>query len=94
LHLEGHFTESKIIGTSSAQLSIALAMCALLRKRLNLSNESVFASTGSLDPLGFITYVSDLQIKRSVEKDIVLIDGSKYMHLFDVLKAVNFLENR
>ena len=91
LQVEDNFYNCTVIGTSSAQVALALAICALLRKSLSLPTEEFFASTGSLDPLGFITPVEDLLIKRSAVKNMLLIDSSKYKHLFDALHAIGCL---
>lgn len=83
-----------ITDTRSAQLGIALGLCILFRKSLGLSTNENFASTGSLDDLGFIKKVNDMDIKKRVAENSIHIDSSSCNHLFDGLHKIGGLELR
>lgn len=83
--------DCKIVDTASAQLPLALSLCILLRKSLDLPCIENFAATGTLDPLGFITQVENLLIKRIAAQSMFLIEPSEFQHMFDALEAINCL---
>lgn len=86
--------DCEIMDTVSAQLPLALSICMLLRKSLGLSVIENFAATGTLDPLGFITHVQNLFLKKLAAKNRLLIEPSDFHHIFHALKAIHCLVTR
>ncbi|WP_342265126.1 hypothetical protein [Cardinium endosymbiont of Philonthus spinipes] len=83
--------DCEIIDTVSAQLPLALLICMLLRKALGLPVIENCAATGTLDPLGFITHVQNLFLKKLAAKNSLLIEPSSFYHIFHALKAIHCL---
>lgn len=83
--------DCEILDTVSAQLPLALSICMLLRKALGLPLIENFAATGTLDPLGFITHVQNLFLKKLAAKGKLLIEPSGFQHIFHALKAIHCL---
>jgi hypothetical protein len=84
----------EVMDTSSAQLPLALSICMVLRKSFGLSYLENFSATGALDPLGFVTHVEQIPLKKLAAGNILFFDPFSLHHIFIALRTMSCLVTR